>query len=721
MPEEEPITAPPTASIIVPSYRGAARLPALLDSLAAQEPGGETFEVIVVIDGVDDASVAVVDAETRLAARSIVFPVNRGRVAALNAGFAAARGEVLIRCDDDLVVGPRFVAAHVAAHRAAAGTEAGAVGVVGPTRDVHEDSAYARVYGRRAATSSYRFALERSDADRWRLWAADCSITRATWERTGPYSAQYRAYGWEDVDYGYRLHAAGIPIALVPEAGAEHHGPARSARARALKSFDSGRARAVFDRRHPEAPLAPAAPGRGAWGAVVAAAARMLDRRSRVDRAGRMVDAAIRLAPRFLATKLVAALVEAAGVAGARTPEAHAARAGNGRAGSGGSPRPRVAIAHDYLTQRGGAERLVLSICRAFPEAEVHTLFYEPDQTYPEYRDIKVRTSALNRIGILRRDPRLALPLLAPVASRLRIDADVVIASSSGWAHAFPATGRKLVYCHSPARWLYLPEDYLGEAGALDPKRLALTALAPLLRIWDRRAAASAERYWANSTVVRERIAAVYGIDAETLFPPFSPDLAAGAQAPTPQLRGWAGAEGAVGGHFLVVSRLQPYKHVDAVIEAFRSLPQERLLVIGKGPERERLQALAGENVRLVEGLSDEQMRWAYARARALIAISHEDFGLTPLEAGAHGKPVIALRAGGYLDTIRDGVNGVFVERPTAECVRGGVRELEQRGPWDPERIRAHADAFGEERFIEALRTAVADATAKAAAAEEAQ
>ncbi|MGQ4495865.1 glycosyltransferase, partial [Dermabacteraceae bacterium P13101] len=191
---------------------------------------------------------------------------------------------------------------------------------------------------------------------------------------------------------------------------------------------------------------------------------------------------------------------------------------------------PRIAIAHDYLTQRGGAERLVLSICRAFPDAQLHTLFYEPEQTFPEYRDIDVVTGPLNGIAPLRRDPRLALPLLAPASQRMRIDADLVIASSSGWAHAFPSTGKKLIYCHSPARWLYLPEDYLGDAGPLDPKRLVLTPLAPLLKRWDGRAAQRADAYLANSSVVRQRIARVYGIDAPTLFPPFSPSVAEGTQ-----------------------------------------------------------------------------------------------------------------------------------------------------------------------------------------------
>ena len=370
---------------------------------------------------------------------------------------------------------------------------------------------------------------------------------------------------------------------------------------------------------------------------------------------------------------------------------------------------PKIAIAHDYLTQRGGAERVVISLAKAFPEAEIHTLFYEPEQTYPEFREMRIRTSGLNRVGVFRRDPRIALPLLAAASSRMRIDADVVIASSSGWAHAFPTTGRKIVYCHSPARWLYLPGDYLGEAGPLDPKRLALKALTPFLTRWDQRAAQTADLYLANSSVVRERIQRVYGIDAPTLFPPFSPAVAEGDQEPIPELVGWAGDGGTEGGHYLVVSRLQPYKHVDAVIEAFADMPERRLLVIGRGPEKQRLLEMAPANVRLVEGLPDAQMRWAYSHATALIAASHEDFGLTPLEAGAHGVPTIALRAGGFLDTVQDGVNGTFFDSPGASTIRRAIERLLQTSHLDSHAIRARAGRFSEERFHTEMRTSISD------------
>ena len=181
---------------------------------------------------------------------------------------------------------------------------------------------------------------------------------------------------------------------------------------------------------------------------------------------------------------------------------------------------PSVAIAHDYLTQRGGAERVVLSLMRAFPGAPVHTTLYEPDGTYPEFADADVRTSPLNRFGALRRDHRLALPLLAPASSWTRIEADVVVASSSGWAHGFRTSGRTVVYCHNPARWLYQTVEYLGGSPWRSPFGAPVMALRPALRRWDRRAAARVDVYVANSRVVQRRIADTYGREAELLPPP---------------------------------------------------------------------------------------------------------------------------------------------------------------------------------------------------------
>ena len=300
------------ATVIVPSYRGVDRLPLLLDSLAAQKSGTPPFEVIVVVDGVDDGSVALLENESRLDLRIIVFPENRGRVAALNAGFEAARGDVLIRCDDDLVVPPDYVAVHVEAH-----TSSGTVGVVGPTRDIHAPSAYARAYGEDAASKSLAHALSRPPQERWRLWAASCSISRETWESVGHYDDRYQGYGWEDVDYGYRLHAAGIPIEVFEALTAEHHGPARTVGARSVKAFEAGGARSTFSRLHPEASIGDPATGNGVWGLGVRLTAASMRSRRAVERVAGLIDRMLPLVPSPVGRKLVALAVEGAGVAGA--------------------------------------------------------------------------------------------------------------------------------------------------------------------------------------------------------------------------------------------------------------------------------------------------------------------------------------------------------------------------------------------------------------------
>jgi glycosyltransferase involved in cell wall biosynthesis len=357
-----------------------------------------------------------------------------------------------------------------------------------------------------------------------------------------------------------------------------------------------------------------------------------------------------------------------------------------------------VAIAHDYLTQRGGAERVVLALHRAFPEATVHTLLYDAESTFPEFRDIPVVTSPLNRIGPARRHHRLALPLLAPAASRLVVDADVTIVSSSGWAHGFDIRGRSVVYCHNPARWLYQKDAYLGDAPPWSPASVGLRVLGPALRRWDLRAARRHRRYLANSTVVQERIKTTYGWDAPVVFPPTTVDTA-GPQEPVGTF---------APGFHLLVSRLLPYKNVDKAVEAFAGLPEERLLVIGRGPDEGRLRRALPANVALDGDISDAQLRWAYAHCTALVAPSIEDYGLTPLEAGAFGKPTLALRNGGYLDTVRDGVSGLFFERAASADIAAAVLRGRQTF-WDPESVRQHASQFSEERFRARILAEVED------------
>jgi glycosyltransferase involved in cell wall biosynthesis len=354
-----------------------------------------------------------------------------------------------------------------------------------------------------------------------------------------------------------------------------------------------------------------------------------------------------------------------------------------------------VAIAHDYLTQRGGAEKVVLALHRAFPQAPIHTTLFEPNLTYPEFQDIEVIASPLNKVRPLRRSHRLALPFLAWAAGRIHVPARHTIVSSSGWAHGFRTSGSKIVYCYSPARWLYQTDAYLGSS-KLTPARAILKVLSPFLKRWDRRRATTATKYFAISTVVQQRILDTYGIESEVLPAPHSVDTS------LPQEPVDVAALGAGSDFYLCISRLLPYKNVDVVVEAFNrlSLP---LVVVGTGPEERRLAALAGPNVLMVKNLTDAQMRWLYARTTAVVSASFEDFGLTPIEGANYGRPAVVLRWGGFLDTIREGATGVYFEAPDPDELAAAVlrsREI----TWDAEVIRAHAMTFAEDHFARRLR-----------------
>ena len=266
----------------------------------------------------------------------------------------------------------------------------------------------------------------------------------------------------------------------------------------------------------------------------------------------------------------------------------------------GGGGHVRVAIAHDYLTQRGGAERVVLAMARAFPDAPIYTSLYDPQETFPEFADLDVRPSRLNRVRYLRRHHRAALPFLPRAVSAMTIDADVVLVSSSGWAHGVTSTGEKLVYCYSPARWLHQQRRYLGD----HPSRgtaFALRMLSPWLRRWDLRAAHSASDYVTVSSVVQDRVHSVYGL----------PSVVVPAPNPTPTCARpsrWRRRELARRRGFGSASR--GCCHTRTPTRSSRhpqDEPRRRLIIVGSGPKKVGF-AASGGNVLFLEGISDG--RW---------------------------------------------------------------------------------------------------------------
>jgi glycosyltransferase involved in cell wall biosynthesis len=290
----------------------------------------------------------------------------------------------------------------------------------------------------------------------------------------------------------------------------------------------------------------------------------------------------------------------------------------------------------------------------------------------------------------------------------MTVDADLLLVSSSGWAHGIRCTGRKVVYCHAPARWLYQRDRYLGPrdglpAGQRIRRAAAAAAVAILgapLRSWDRRQALSADRYLVNSTVVRQAVREAYGVDAEVLPPP--PAMLPDGEAEP--------LEGLERPFILCVARLLPYKNVAQVIQATKLASDLDLVVVGGGPDLDRLLGIIGNDPRihLAGAVSDSALRWLYRECTALVAASYEDYGLSPLEAASFGKPTAALRAGGFLDTIEEAVNGVFFTEPEPAAIARALGEIRQRD-WDVAAITRHAEGFGRERFIDRLRVIVAE------------
>lgn len=305
------------ASVIVPSRGGARRLPVLVGALAAQQDA-PPFEVHVVLDGDMDGSAAVLE---RLAAEHphlpltwTVFEENRGRVAALNTGADATTGRILIRSDDDLEPGPHYIRDHVAAHAG------GPRGVIGLYLNVLEPTPYQRVYGDAQDVLHREHAYALPPEQQWRHWAGNVSVPRVLHEQIGGYDPDYRQYGWEDIDYGYRLHAVGYPVRIVPEVATRHHAAAVTTHSKAVRALHGTAARNLFIRKHGPGPLGGVGAPRGVWGAAVRAVAAVTTE-STLARSSAVIDALADRLPAPVARKLIALQVEGASEAGRAYPQ----------------------------------------------------------------------------------------------------------------------------------------------------------------------------------------------------------------------------------------------------------------------------------------------------------------------------------------------------------------------------------------------------------------
>lgn len=344
----------------------------------------------------------------------------------------------------------------------------------------------------------------------------------------------------------------------------------------------------------------------------------------------------------------------------------------------------RAAIVHYWLLNRRGGEKVLDALCRLLPEADIFTLFADPATFSDEVRRHRVTASFLNP---LRRHYRALLPLMPMALESLDLRGyELVVSSESGPAKGVltPSDARHVCYCHTPMRYLWdLYPAYRNEFTRSRWKRAAMTPLSHYLRLWDYCSAMRVSRFVANSRNVQTRIWRTYRRESEVVHPPVDVESFY-----------WKPAED----YFLIVSELVPYKRIDSAVRFF-SRSGRRLRIAGAGPELKRLGREAARNVEFLGRVPDDELRELYARSRALILPGDEDFGITPVEALASGKPVIALGRGGALETVPP-FGGVFYPEPAEDALAAALAEFERMEPGViPAELQAHAAQFSEAEF----------------------
>ena len=362
---------------------------------------------------------------------------------------------------------------------------------------------------------------------------------------------------------------------------------------------------------------------------------------------------------------------------------------------------PRIALVHDYLLVRRGAERTFEAIAECWPQAPIYTLLYDREGTEERFAHREVRTSYLQRLGVRQAGFRRLLPAFPSAVRSLPLQSfDLVVSSSSAFAHAVRTGPRAehLCYCHSPFRYAWFETDR-AVAEVAPPLRPLLRRTLGRIRASDRSAARRVGTYVANSRLTQERIAACWGRDSELIHPPtdverFSPRPAGerhGSEEPS----------------LLVVTELVAHKRVDLALEAARGagLP---IAVVGEGPERARLEARFGGpgGARFLGRVGDAELDRLYAAARALVLPNVEEFGIAAVEAQAAGRPVVAVAAGGALETVIDGETGVLVPPDDLAALTAALARTDF-DRFRPELIAGNAERFSKLTFQRRLKARV--------------
>ncbi len=353
-----------------------------------------------------------------------------------------------------------------------------------------------------------------------------------------------------------------------------------------------------------------------------------------------------------------------------------------------------VALVHDWLNQQGGAENVLLELHKMYPGAPTYTSFYDPKLVDEAFDQLDIRTTWMQRLPLWRNNHQALMPLYPFAFGTTKIkSSEVVVSNCSAFCKGIriPKGALHICYCLTPTRFLWTPDNYLAGERAPAGARVILPSLLRLARRWDYRAAQRVSQFVAISNAVAERIQKFYGRSSIVVHPPVDTDRF----APT----------SSVGEHFLIVSRLVPYKRIDLAVRTCTELGLP-LRIVGTGRAEGNLRSLAGPTVTFVGRLPDHEVSDEMSRCRALLFPGEEDFGITPVEAQAAGRPVVAFAAGGALDTVIEGETGILFGEQTVASMGTALTRM-QSARFSPERLLANAHRFSIEKFRHSFGVAV--------------
>ncbi|MBP6965255.1 MAG: glycosyltransferase [Armatimonadetes bacterium] len=341
----------------------------------------------------------------------------------------------------------------------------------------------------------------------------------------------------------------------------------------------------------------------------------------------------------------------------------------------------KLAIVHDFLNQMGGAEQVVKVFREIFPDAPIYTSIYVPSAVCPSFKEADVRTSFMQRLPMIRKHARRYLPLYPYAFEQFNLsEYDVVLSSSSSFAKGVvtPPSACHICYCYTPMRFAWTYHMYVEQEPLSRLARLCLPYFIHRVRRWDEITSNRVDNFIAISHEIRRRIWKHYRRESDVIHPPVDTTRFAVSDQDS--------------GYYLILSRLLPYKKIDVAVEAFNVL-QMPLKIVGDGRDMTRLKRMAGPTIEFLGRLPDSEMQRCLRECRALVFPGFEDFGLTPVEAMACGKPVIAYAAGGALETVVDGITGRFFDEQTPEAIARVVRSFDPTA-FDPSELRSHAESF---------------------------